>query len=84
VLLELVRAGRARVVLFGHALLEHLVVGLPCPGGSARVIELGELPLDDASLLEALDLALAAELQDPKRFRVPSEAAHLPLGAACG
>jgi hypothetical protein len=48
------------------------------------VIELGELPLDDASLLEALDLALAAERQDPKRFRVPSEAAHLPLGAACG
>lgn len=77
----LLRARRARVVLFGHALLEHLVASLPCPGASARVLVLRELPLDDATLLSQLDSALAAELANPKCFLVPNEAVHLRVPA---
>jgi DUF3025 family protein len=76
-LAELERAGRACRVPFGHALFEHLVEGIACPGGGTRVIELERLPRDDAALVRAVDAGLCALLEDPAWFRSPAE--HLPL-----
>ncbi len=74
-------AGRARVVPFGHALLEHLVTRRPCPGASAHVLTCSALPDDGTALLRALDAALAARLQDPRYFNAPAQALHLRLDA---
>jgi hypothetical protein len=73
--------GSARVVPFGHALFEHLVEGVACPGGSARLLAFAELPASDAALLAAVDRALAAEIARPDRFLETREAAHLRLQA---
>jgi hypothetical protein len=75
------RAGLARVVPFGHALFEHLVEGVPCPGASARVLAFDDITADDGSLLAAIDGALAAELENGARFLRPREAAHVRLDA---
>jgi hypothetical protein len=72
-------AGHARVVPFGHALFEHLVEGLRCPGGFTRVLELPSLALSDAQLLAAVDERLAALLADRDQLRSPSEGGHLRL-----
>jgi hypothetical protein len=77
VLEGLERAGHARVVPFGHALFEHLVEGLVCPGGGTRVVRLDPLPDHDDALLEAVDRALCALLQDPRCFLSPKEHLHL-------
>jgi Protein of unknown function (DUF3025) len=78
-LTEYTRLGQARVVPFGHALFEHMVEGLPCPGASARVLALPELPADDDALLGLVDAAFARCLGDPTRFRASREAFHLRL-----
>jgi Protein of unknown function (DUF3025) len=72
-------AGRARVAPFGHALFEHMVEELPCPGASARAIALDVLPEDPELLLDALDAALSRELADATRFLAPAESMHLRL-----
>jgi hypothetical protein len=77
VLEQLERAGHARVVPFGHALFEHLVEGLVCPGGGTRVLDLDPLPTDDSALLVAVDLGLCALLEDPGCFTSPREHFHL-------
>lgn len=72
-------AGRARVVPFGHALFEHMIEEVPCPGASARVLPFEALPCADDALLRAVDVALAAELARADRFSTASEALHLRL-----
>jgi Protein of unknown function (DUF3025) len=78
-LLELQHAGVARVVPFGHALFEHLVEGLRCPGGCTQVVVLPEPPGDDERLLVEADAALAEALRDPTRFVSTRECSHLRL-----
>jgi hypothetical protein len=73
--------GWARVVPFGHALFEHMVEGMACPGASARVLALPELPQTDAALLTWVDAALAERIADPEHFRATDEAFHLRLPA---
>jgi hypothetical protein len=76
------RRGLARVVPFGHALFEHMVEGIACPGASARVLVLPALDAGDDALLAAVDAALAARIADPAYFRAPGEAFHLRLPGA--
>ncbi|MET0286237.1 MAG: DUF3025 domain-containing protein [Polyangiales bacterium] len=64
---EAMRAGRARVVPFGHALYEHMVAQAPCPLATVHAVSL------PASVdLDALDRALADALSAPSAFLVPS------------
>jgi hypothetical protein len=74
---RLEQAGHSRTVPFGHALFEHLVEGLVCPGGGTRVLLLDPLPDDDSTLLDAVDLGLCALLEDPGCFVSPKEHFHL-------
>ncbi len=74
-----VAEGRARVVPFGHALFEHLVEGLRCPGGSTRMLEIDDVSVADGALLAEVDARLGALLEDPARFLAPREGAHLRL-----
>jgi hypothetical protein len=77
---ELEACGRARTVPFGHALAEHLVEGLVCPGGGTRVLSLDPLPRGSEALLAAVDAGLAAMLGDTRRFASPAEHLHLRFG----
>lgn len=74
--------GRARIVPFGHALMEHQVKWQVSPGGCARAL-LVDAPLrDDPVLLEAVDRALATLLSDPSELREPrAQAFRLVLPA---
>lgn len=76
---EIVREGRARVLLFGHAALEHLVHG---DGVRAVVIPLAvEDPHGPLSVVRArTDLALAATLDDDGAFAGPPPWAAAPVG----
>lgn len=76
---ELVQDRRARVIPFGHALFEHLVEGLRCPGGSTRIVQVADLSQPDSPLLAAVDRDLAALLGDERVFLAPREGAHLRL-----
>lgn len=78
-LVQLVERQQAKVIPFGHALFEHLVEGLKCPGGSTRLVQLPTVTSDDAQLLAAVDAAIAEQLSDRSRFREPREGAHLRL-----
>jgi hypothetical protein len=61
------RAGRARVVPFGHALYEHMAAGAPCPLATLHAVSLPS-PGD----ADALDHALAQVLAAPTAFLIPS------------
>jgi hypothetical protein len=76
------REGYARLVPFGHALFEHMVEGIACPGASARVLVLPELPASEDALIAAVDAALAAHIADPSCFRAADEAFHVRLEGA--
>ncbi len=78
---ELQQSGQARVVPFGHALFEHLVEGLRCPGGCTYVAAVDSVPDDADLLLDVLDQKLAAALQDPQAFASPRQCSHLHLQA---
>lgn len=78
-LVKLVEAHSAKVIPFGHALFEHLVEGLKCPGGSTRLVKLANVSVPDSQLLAAVDTAVAAQLSDRGLFREPREGAHLRL-----
>jgi hypothetical protein len=71
--------GRARVVPFGHALFEHLVEGLRCPGGFTQTVVVEPIAMADEHLLAHLDRALAVLLADPQGFQSPRDGAHLRL-----
>jgi hypothetical protein len=70
---------RARVVPFGHALFEHLVEGLRCPGGFTHVVELPSIAVPDSQLLASVDERLARALGDRTLFGSPREGGHLRL-----
>ncbi|MFO0627144.1 MAG: hypothetical protein U0325_16160 [Polyangiales bacterium] len=78
-LAALVREGRARVLLFGHAALEHLVHG---DGVRAAVIPLAVADpwgaLDDVRA--RADRALAAALDDDAAFAGPPPWPAVPVG----
>jgi hypothetical protein len=78
-LLELLSAGKARAVPFGHALYEHLVAGIPGMLGTPQLIPLAPQKLERAQIREALDCALALALADPAQFLAPSAARGLAL-----
>lgn len=76
---QLIDQRHARVIPFGHALFEHLVEGLRCPGGSTRLLRVDDLMVPDAQLLAAVDRGVADLLSDPSVFREPREGAHVRL-----
>jgi Protein of unknown function (DUF3025) len=76
---QLVERKQAKVIPFGHALFEHLVEGLRCPGGSTRLVRVGDVSVPDLTLLAAVDRGLAALLDDPAVFLEPREGAHVRL-----
>ncbi|HKP56704.1 MAG TPA: DUF3025 domain-containing protein [Polyangiales bacterium] len=71
--------GGVKVLAFGHALFEHLVEGLRCPGGSTRVVCLPSVRCDQREFLAAVDRAVAELLADATLFRAPREGAHMRL-----
>ena len=77
---DLQGSGRARAVPFGHALFEHLVEGLPCPGTAARILVFEALPRDTDTLLDAIDDSLALTVEDPSCFGSHDQTLHLRLG----
>lgn len=79
--MELCAARKLRVVPFGHALYEHLVEGLRCPGGCTQVIVLPELAADPATFLRLVDEALAAHVEDPAQLRSPRTCGQIQLEA---
>lgn len=60
----------ARLVLFGHALVEHLSEGQLGLRSTARVLFVPEVPTGDA-LLSAVDAFVTRLVHDPERFRAP-------------
>lgn len=76
---QLVERRQAKVIPFGHALFEHLVEGLRCPGGSTRLVRVVDVGVPDSSLLAAVDRGLAGLLDDPTVFLEPREGVHLRL-----
>jgi hypothetical protein len=78
---QLLAERRTRVVPFGHALFEHLVEGLRCPGGCTQVLAVDELwPTEGpGAWLDKLDAALATAIGDPRRFVSTRECAHVRL-----
>lgn len=77
--LELVAERRLRVVPFGHALFEHLVEGLRCPGGCTQIVVLDDLWPDAQQFLRALDVALSALIADPTQFQSPRACGQIRL-----
>jgi hypothetical protein len=77
--LELCAQRQVRVVPFGHALYEHLIEGLRCPGGCTQVVVVEDLWSDD--LLPALDRALHAKLTDPMQLTSPRTCGQIRLSA---
>ncbi len=71
--------GRVSVVPFGHALFEHLIEGLRCPGGCTQVVVISQLDAAHPRLLDAVDRALSEALTDTTRFVNPSQCGGLPL-----
>lgn len=76
---ELALPGAARVVLFGHAVMEHLCFESAALSSAALVVEL-EPPLPEGrALLDRVDRALAARLADPRELASPVFDAVLAL-----
>jgi hypothetical protein len=70
-----------RVVPFGHALYEHLVEGLRCPGGCTQIIAVDELWADEQQLLSVIDRALAKRLKSRNLLCSPVECGQIRLTA---
>jgi hypothetical protein len=71
----------ARVIPFGHALYEHLVEGLRCPGGCTQIIAVSELWADTPALLHELDRELAKRLKSRDLLCSPAECGQIRLAA---
>jgi hypothetical protein len=78
---ELVSDRRARLVPFGHALFEHLVEGLRCPGGCTQVVATSELWGSSQAWFSAIDRGLAAAIEDSARFRSTRECSQIRFEA---
>jgi len=72
-------AKRLRVVPFGHALYEHLVEGLRCPGGCTQLVVVEDLWAEP--FLRELDRALSHRLRDPAQLTSPRACGHVRLQA---
>jgi hypothetical protein len=70
---------RTQIVPFGHAIFEHLVEGLRCPGGCTQVLAVSPFAPGSPGWLQRLDLQLSAAIEDPARFVSPRECAHVRL-----
>ena len=70
-----------RVVPFGHALYEHLVEGLRCPGGCTQIIVMNELWADTSVFLRELDRKLAKRLKSRDLLCSPVECGQIRLAA---
>jgi hypothetical protein len=80
--LPLCEAGaKSRLVLFGHALFEHLTEGQVGLRSSARVLFVPELP-EGPRLLQVVDDFVDALLRDPTRFVEPDADAVVFFDAA--
>ena len=79
--LELSAQQRLRVVPFGHALYEHMVEGLRCPGGCTQIIAVDALWADTDVFLRALDCTLATHLSAPEHMRSPVTCGQIKLAA---
>ena len=77
--LALSEARKLRVVPFGHALFEHLVEGLRCPGGCTQIIEVPELWPHDPQFLNSLDQALSEHIAEPSNFTSPRTCGQIRL-----
>jgi hypothetical protein len=77
--LALLDAKQLRVVPFGHALYEHLVEGLRCPGGCTQLVVVDRLW--EADFLRAVDCALSDKLRDPAQLTSPRACGHVRLSA---
>lgn len=79
--LQLQAAGQLRVVPFGHALYEHLIEGLRCPGGCTQSVVLPELWTETPTFLRALDRQLAEHVQSPEQLQSPDACGQIKLSA---
>jgi len=70
-----------RVVPFGHALYEHLVEGLRCPGGCTQILVVNELWADTRLLLREVDRELAQRLNSRTLLCSPAECGQIRLAA---
>ncbi len=71
-LLVLPQGGRERIVLFGHALMEHVSFQTTRINSAALVIELPQAAPQGRALFELLDRELAVRLRDPNQLREPN------------
>ncbi|MEY4579102.1 MAG: hypothetical protein RL701_3805 [Pseudomonadota bacterium] len=72
---------RLRVVPFGHALFEHELEGLRCPGGATIVLTVPELWAETPQLLREVDRALSARIGDSTYFQSPRSCGQIRLSA---
>lgn len=79
-LTELLSAGDATLVVFGHAIYESLALGVR-PAVVAAVVG-GGSPEGDPDSTRQADLALSRALEDPRRFLTPRELVRVDLGEA--
>jgi hypothetical protein len=72
-----------RAVVFGHAIYEHFHYGRPPVRAMTIVLELPRAPSEYApeALLDALDVALCAEIESPGAFMDPSGAFSMTIAA---
>jgi Protein of unknown function (DUF3025) len=77
--------GRARVVPFGHALYEHMVEGLRCPGGCSQILEVAGVELLQQARLRELvvfvDTTLAERLRDREKLQSPRDCTQYHFSA---
>ena len=76
---RLVTSGDARLLVFGHATLEHFVLGVPLPRAASVALEISAPSRDVQAFVEELDDALVAHAEDlATRFGAGREAdAHV-------
>ena len=75
----LLEAGSAAALVFGHAMMEHAVLGTLGVRGYGIVLELDPLPTSLEARIEACDIALARWLATSDELREPSPWRGIPL-----
>jgi hypothetical protein len=70
---------KLRVVPFGHALYEHLVEGIRCPGGCTQIIVVDALWAESSLFLRQLDRALAQHLAARDQLCTPQTCGQIRL-----
>jgi Protein of unknown function (DUF3025) len=70
---QVVGPGRERAVVFGHAIYESLVLGVAPAVVAAIVLPVHDSCEKDSDVVRAVDIALAATLEDETLLRSPAE-----------